>query len=90
LRRRAAKRRSSTHAGKAPTRAATTRTYCTASTRLYVKAYRDADVAWYVAHLAPDYVVTNGDGLFSDRGSALIALHARASPLTSARSRSAA
>lgn len=37
----------------------------------YVKAYREADVAWYDAHLAPDYVVVNGDGSVSDRASAL-------------------
>lgn len=39
----------------------------------YVQAYRQADVAWYDAHLAPDYVVTNGDGSFSDRAAALAA-----------------
>jgi ketosteroid isomerase-like protein len=37
----------------------------------YVKAYREADVAWYDAHLAPDYVVASGDGSFHDRGAAL-------------------
>ena len=37
----------------------------------YVKAFRDADVAWYDAHLAPDYVVTSGDGSFHDRTAAL-------------------
>jgi len=37
----------------------------------YVKAYREADVAWYDAHLAPDYVVAAGDGSFHDRSAAL-------------------
>ena len=37
----------------------------------YVKAYREADVAWYDAHLAPDYVVVSGDGSFHDRAAAL-------------------
>ncbi len=37
----------------------------------YVKAFRDADVAWYAAHLAPDYVVVNGDGSLHDRAAAL-------------------
>ncbi len=37
----------------------------------YVKAFRDADVAWYDAHLAPDYVVVSGDGSFQDRAAAL-------------------
>ena len=37
----------------------------------YVKAYREADVAWYDAHLAPDYVVISGDGSFHDRAAAL-------------------
>ena len=31
----------------------------------YVKAFREADVAWYDAHLAPDYVVASGRRLFS-------------------------
>ena len=39
----------------------------------YVDAFRRADVAWYDAHLAADYVVTNGDGSFSDRAAALAA-----------------
>lgn len=39
----------------------------------YVNAFRNADVAWYDAHLAPDYVVTNSDGSFSDRAAALAA-----------------
>jgi uncharacterized protein (TIGR02246 family) len=39
----------------------------------YVQAFRNADVAWYAAHLAPDYVVTNGDGSFNDRAAALTA-----------------
>lgn len=37
----------------------------------YVKAFREADVAWYGAHLAPDYVVVSGDGSFQDRAAAL-------------------
>jgi ketosteroid isomerase-like protein len=37
----------------------------------YVKAFREADVAWYDAHLAPEYVVASGDGSFHDRAAAL-------------------
>ena len=37
----------------------------------YVKAFRDADVAWYAAHLAPDYLVVSGDGSLHDRAAAL-------------------
>ncbi len=37
----------------------------------YVQAFREADVAWYDAHLAPDYVVVSGDGTLEDRGAAL-------------------
>jgi len=37
----------------------------------YVKAFRDADVAWYDAHLAPDYLVVSGDGSMQDRAAAL-------------------
>ncbi|MGH6624024.1 MAG: nuclear transport factor 2 family protein [Burkholderiaceae bacterium] len=37
----------------------------------YVKAFREADVAWYDAHLAQDYVVISGDGSFHDRTRAL-------------------
>jgi ketosteroid isomerase-like protein len=37
----------------------------------YVKAFREADVAWYDAHLAPDYAVVSGDGSFQDRAAAL-------------------
>ena len=37
----------------------------------YVKAFRDADVAWYAAHLAPDYVMVAGDGTEWDRAAAL-------------------
>jgi uncharacterized protein (TIGR02246 family) len=43
----------------------------TALNQNYVKAFRDADVGWYDAHLAPDYVVTSGDGSFHDRTAAL-------------------
>jgi uncharacterized protein (TIGR02246 family) len=37
----------------------------------YVRAFREADVSWYDAHLASDYVVINGDGSFKDRAQAL-------------------
>jgi uncharacterized protein (TIGR02246 family) len=37
----------------------------------YVKAFRDADVAWYGAHLAQDYVMVSGDGAQWDRAAAL-------------------
>jgi uncharacterized protein (TIGR02246 family) len=37
----------------------------------YVRAFREADVAWYDAHLTPDYVVTSGDGSFNDRAKAI-------------------
>jgi uncharacterized protein (TIGR02246 family) len=37
----------------------------------YVKAFRDADVAWYGAHLAPDYVMVSSDGGLWDRAAAL-------------------
>jgi uncharacterized protein (TIGR02246 family) len=36
-----------------------------------VRAFREADVSWYDAHLSPDYVVINGDGSFKDRAQAL-------------------
>jgi len=39
--------------------------------RQYVQAFRDADVAWYEAHLAPDYQVVFGDGSAHDRAAAL-------------------
>lgn len=39
----------------------------------YVRAFRESDVAWYAAHLAPDYVVTQGDGAFDYRAGALAA-----------------
>lgn len=38
----------------------------------YVNAFREADVAWYDAHLAPDYLVISGDGALHDRGAALV------------------
>ncbi len=38
----------------------------------YVRAFREADVAWYGAHLAPDYVVINSNGSFDDRAQALV------------------
>lgn len=37
----------------------------------YVDAYRRADIAWYDAHLAPDYNVVNSDGSRHDRSRAL-------------------
>lgn len=37
----------------------------------YVRAFREADVAWYEAHLAPDFVVVNNDGSYHDRARAL-------------------
>jgi ketosteroid isomerase-like protein len=37
----------------------------------YVKAFRDADVAWYSAHLAPDYMMVSDDGALWDRAAAL-------------------
>ncbi|MGE0580752.1 MAG: DUF4440 domain-containing protein [Steroidobacteraceae bacterium] len=37
----------------------------------YVRAFREADVAWYDAHLAPDYVVVSADGSYHDRARAL-------------------
>lgn len=39
----------------------------------YVQAFRASDVAWYDAHLAPDYVVVSGDGSLRDRAAALAA-----------------
>ncbi len=37
----------------------------------YVRAFRESDVAWYDAHLAPEYSVVYGDGSFHDRAAAL-------------------
>jgi hypothetical protein len=37
----------------------------------YVQAFRDADVAWYAAHLAPDYLMIAGDGALLDRAATL-------------------
>lgn len=37
----------------------------------YVAAFRDADVAWYGAHLAPDYLLIAGDGAALDRAATL-------------------
>jgi ketosteroid isomerase-like protein len=39
----------------------------------YVQAFLDSDVAWYDAHLAPDYLVVFGDGSLHDKGSLLAA-----------------
>jgi ketosteroid isomerase-like protein len=33
----------------------------------YVRAFREADAAWYNAHLSPDYLVIGSDGSFRDR-----------------------
>ena len=37
----------------------------------YVRAFREADIAWYDAHLAAEYVVVSSDGALHDRASAL-------------------
>jgi ketosteroid isomerase-like protein len=37
----------------------------------YVEAFRKSDIAWYDAHLAPDYRVFSGDGSYNDRAMAL-------------------
>jgi ketosteroid isomerase-like protein len=37
----------------------------------YVRAFREADVAWYDAHLAPSYLAIVADGSLHDRASAL-------------------
>lgn len=37
----------------------------------YVQSFRESDIAWYDAHLSPDYVVVSGDGSMQDRGAAL-------------------
>lgn len=37
----------------------------------YVAAFREADVAWYDAHLSPDYVMVAGDGSLLDRAATL-------------------
>ena len=37
----------------------------------YVRAFREADVDWYAAHLTQDYVVINSDGSFHDRARGL-------------------
>jgi ketosteroid isomerase-like protein len=38
----------------------------------YVRAYREADIAWYDAHLAQNYHVVNSDGSLDDRAAALM------------------
>lgn len=60
----------------------------------YVRAFREADVAWYSAHLASDYVVVNSDGSFDDRAGALaefakpvFATHIRSFPVDKVRVR---
>ena len=37
----------------------------------YVRSFREADVAWYDAHLAPDFFVVASDGACRDRSAAL-------------------
>jgi ketosteroid isomerase-like protein len=39
----------------------------------YVRAFRNADIAWYNAHLSKDYQVIGGTGAISDRAQALTA-----------------
>ena len=39
----------------------------------YVRAFREADVDWYDAHLTRDYVVINSDGSMDDRAAGLAA-----------------
>jgi uncharacterized protein (TIGR02246 family) len=51
----------------------------------YVQAFRESDVAWYAAHLAPDYVVIQPDGSMLDRAAALQAF---ARPVFATRMRS--
>lgn len=51
----------------------------------YVEAFRNSDVAWYDAHLAPDFVVIQPDGSLLDRAAALEAF---ARPLFKTRMRS--
>jgi ketosteroid isomerase-like protein len=46
-------------------------TVLTALNERYVRAFREADVAWYDAHLAPDCVVISSDGSCKDRAAAL-------------------
>lgn len=60
----------------------------------YVDAFRRADVGWYAAHLAPDYVVVSSDGSIKDRAAALadfarpvFAEHIRAFPVDQVRIR---
>ena len=71
-----------TRRGRGKTRSATTSTVLRALNDNYVKAFREADVAWYDAHLAPDYVVVSGDGSFHDRAAALATSRSRRSPPT--------
>ena len=54
-----------------PIRSATTSTVLRLLNEKYVNAFREADVGWYDAHLADDYVVISGDGSFHDRAAAL-------------------
>jgi ketosteroid isomerase-like protein len=47
------------------------RSVLTALNEHYVAAFRDADVAWYDAHFAADYVMVAGDGSLLDRAATL-------------------
>jgi hypothetical protein len=49
----------------------------------YVQAFLDSNVAWYDAHLSPDYLVVFADGSFHDKGSLLAAA---AHPVTNMKS----
>jgi ketosteroid isomerase-like protein len=60
----------------------------------YVRAFREADVPWYEAHLSADYVVINSDGSLHDRATALgefakpeFTLHMRSFPVDKVRIR---
>jgi hypothetical protein len=49
----------------------------------YVQSFLDSNVAWYDAHLAPEYLVVFGDGTLHDKGSLLAAA---ARPVTNMKS----
>ncbi len=67
------------HAGKAPAHAAWSGTDPVGDdnevlrqlNESYVESFRRSDVAWYDAHLAPDYISINNDGSYRDRAAAL-------------------
>jgi ketosteroid isomerase-like protein len=50
----------------------------------YIRSVRESDVAWFDAHLAPEFVNGNADGSFSDRG-AFLAFIARSSAVSNLR-----